>query len=269
MNRQANVFKRAVNSVLEIVTTDGNGSGFLARDDGLILTAAHVVGSERVVRARDLDGNMYSCRVVKTDRHEDVAALVFAPGSSRLKTKPLRICSCPSSGLDVGRQAIAIGNPAKCSPFTFSNGRISAPVNGRKNGRHPRLQLNMSVNWGNSGGPIILLDGDVCGMAVGIEFVEFPEKARVEGVSYAVSSDCLKDFMSSIPKLQDRLDRMACCTVCGENVPSKKYCANCGYELPSIEKEEEMVAKFHGCSVCGAEISENEKYCSDCGSPLN
>ena len=98
MDRQARVFERAVGSVVKIATGDGGGgTGFFAREDGLILTAAHVVGGARVVEAEDPDGKKFRCRVVRSRRYEDVAALRV----SRIEDEErevVRVFGCPSCG---------------------------------------------------------------------------------------------------------------------------------------------------------------------------
>ena len=268
MNRQARIFEKSVGSVLKILTADGGvGTGFLAREDGLILTARHVVASGRIVKAQDRTGNEFTCKVVKSDRPNDVAALAFTPGERPVGRRPLDLCKCDASKIPVGRRAIAIGNPAECSDFSFSNGYISASSNGNGTNGDSLMQLNMSVNWGNSGGPVILLNGDVCGMATRVSFR--CDGHRNEGVSKAVPSNILNSFISSIPNLDEGLNGQTYCGVCGNLVPDHKYCDHCGIEFPSIEDEAKFVARAFGCPTCGDPIkTEEQKYCDSCGTQV-
>ncbi|HSN56527.1 MAG TPA: trypsin-like peptidase domain-containing protein [Candidatus Sulfomarinibacteraceae bacterium] len=263
MDRQARVFERAVGSVVKISTGEGGGTGFVTRGDGLILTAAHVVGGARVVRACGPDGREFPCRVVRSRRYEDVAALAASPKAAPVKRRALCLSGCSSEELAVGLRAIAIGNPSSCSDFTFSNGYISAPIGGGRRATPPLLQINMSVNWGNSGGPVILLDGKVCGMAVQINYATNGQ--RNEGVAHAVPASFLKTFVESVPNLRTGLDGSAYCGVCGNLVPDERHCGRCGVELAPIEDEERAVARIFGCGTCGSELEAEQRFCGHCG----
>lgn len=164
------------------------------------------------------------------------------------------------------QQAIAIGNPSSCSDFSFSSGYISGGVDGGRGRVPPLLQMNMSVNWGNSGGPVLLLDGKVCGMAVRINYAT--NGHRNEGVAHAVPAQTLKYFIDSVIYLGNGLGDGVYCSVCGCWVDDEKYCACCGVELPPIEREERAVAKVFGCRACGKPFVPEAWFCGTCGVEL-
>lgn len=264
MDRHSKVFEEAVGSVVKIMTGDGGvGTGFVARDDGLILTAAHVVGRARVVYAQDWKGRKFGCRLVGAKRDEDLAAVVGIPNSVPVKRKALKFIDLCSEGPAVGEQAIAIGNPSSCSDFSFSSGYISGGVGGGWGRIPPLLQMNMSVNWGNSGGPVLLLDGRVCGMAVRINYAT--NGRRNEGVAHAVHALSLKHFSDSVSYLGNGLGDWVYCNVCGNRVLDEEHCMHCGVELPPIEREERAVAKVFGCPVCGKPVVPEAAFCGTCG----
>jgi S1-C subfamily serine protease len=264
MERQSKVFEEAVRSVVKIMTGDGGvGTGFVARGDGLILTAAHVVGRARVVYAQDWMGRRFGCRLLGCRRGEDLAAVVGIPNSVPVKRKPLRFIDLSKAEPAVGEQAIAIGNPSSCSDFTFSSGYISAGVGGEWGGPPKLLQMNMSVNWGNSGGPVLLLDGRVCGMAVQINYATNGQ--RNEGVAHAVPALALKHFSDGVSYLGNGLGDWVYCSVCGKRSGDEEHCTHCGVELPPIEREEREVAKVFGCRACGAPAVPEATFCGTCG----
>jgi S1-C subfamily serine protease len=219
-----------------------------------------------VVQARDPNGREFPCRVVRSKRYEDVAALRVSPTAAPVKRKALCLSDCSAEEVAVGRRAIAIGHPSLCSDFTFSNGYIAARVNGADRGRPPLLQMNMSVNWGNSGGPVILLNGKVCGMAVQINYAANGQ--RNEGVAHAVPASFLKAFVASVPDVQAGVGGMAYCRTCGNLVPEGRHCGHCGVGLRPIEDEEREVAKIFGCPACGRAVEAEGGYCEACGAEL-
>jgi len=266
MDRQVRVFERAVGSVVKIATGEGGGgTGFVVRKDGLILTAAHVVDWARVVQARDPEGREFPCRVIRSKRYEDVAALAVSPKAEPVERKALCLSDCSADEVAVGRPAIAIGNPSSCSDFTFSNGYISARAGGGKGGA-PLLQMNMSVNWGTSGGPVMLLNGKVLGMAVQINYATNGQ--RNEGVAHAVPASFLRAFIGSVPDLRKGIDGTAYCSACGNLVPEGKHCGHCGARLAPIEDEERAVAKIFGCPTCGRAVAAGDRFCKACGTDL-
>ncbi|MDF1501525.1 trypsin-like peptidase domain-containing protein [Roseisolibacter sp. H3M3-2] len=147
----------------------GIGTGFFVREDGVVVTNAHVVaGASRVSVARR-DGTTYTARVVGADESNDLAVLkVEARG---LPVAPLG----NSDSLLVGEWAVAIGNPfgfvlGNAEP-SVSAGVISATgrnlVGGGQDGAGASLdmiQTDAAINPGNSGGPLINADGEVIGV---------------------------------------------------------------------------------------------------------
>lgn len=146
----------------------GLGSGFIVRDDGVIVTNAHVVAGATTVTVMLRDGTTYPATVVGTDETNDLAVLrVKATG---LPVAPLG----DSDNLLVGEWAIAIGNPYG---FMLGNAEPSVTAGvisgvGRNlvgRGEGPSayfdmIQTDASINPGNSGGPLVSGDGRVVGV---------------------------------------------------------------------------------------------------------
>ncbi|NER82171.1 MAG: trypsin-like serine protease, partial [Leptolyngbya sp. SIO1D8] len=102
------VYQIASPAVVAIDAGDGSGSGSIVSATGLILTNAHVVGSNRVVQVRLADGREFTGDVVGyADNRVDLAAIQLRGNPTSLPT--IQIAS-PES-LRVGQRAFAIGSP--------------------------------------------------------------------------------------------------------------------------------------------------------------
>jgi len=150
----------------------GGGSGFIVHPDGLILTNKHVVfdtDAEYTVVTTDLQE--YPAKVVSRDPINDIAVL-------KINTKGLPAVRLGnSSKLELGQTVIAIGNALGMFSNTVSKGivsglsrSISASLGEKGQMEHLRgvLQTDVAINQGNSGGPLINLDGEVVGINTAI-----------------------------------------------------------------------------------------------------
>src|SRR3989338_2373822 len=150
----------------------GGGSGFIVHPDGLILTNKHVVfdtDAEYTVVAND--GKEYQAKVLARDPITDIAVVkVDAQG---LPTVQLG----NSKKLELGQTVIAIGNALGMFQNSVSKGiisglsrSISAALGTDGEMEHLRgvLQTDVAINQGNSGGPLINLDGEAIGINTAI-----------------------------------------------------------------------------------------------------
>jgi serine protease Do len=147
-------------------TVRGTGSGFIIRNNGLIMTNAHVVrGSDRVTVTLK-DGREIEGRVLGRDDASDVAVVQ----ASERNLPAISIGN--SSELKPGEWAIAIGNPLGLDN-TVTVGIISATSRsgsaiGAPNRRLNFIQTDAAINPGNSGGPLLNQRGQVVGMNTAI-----------------------------------------------------------------------------------------------------
>ncbi len=146
----------------------GLGSGFIVREDGVVVTNAHVVAGATRVNVKMRDGKAYAARVVGADETNDLAVLKI--DGRGFPVAPLG----SSDNLLVGEWAIAIGNPFGFvignSEPTVTAGVISATgrnlVGAAEGGGVyvDMIQTDAAINPGNSGGPLVNADGDVIGV---------------------------------------------------------------------------------------------------------
>jgi serine protease Do len=150
------VTRRATPAVVGIQTNSGSGSGVLIREDGVILTNAHVVGTYNQVRVSLADGSEFPGHVLGRDPLIDIA-VVTIPGEN-LPAAPL----ADSDRIEVGQFVIAIGNPLGFDR-TVTRGIVSG-LNRALSQLDELIQTDAAINPGNSGGPLLNSSGEVIGI---------------------------------------------------------------------------------------------------------
>jgi len=147
----------------------GTGSGFIYDAEGHIITNNHVVESASEIKVRLYNGNEYDATVVGRDPEGDVAVIKIEPKESLV---PVRLGD--SDKLRVGQLVMAMGSPRGLEG-TVSFGHISAL--GREGLTDLAMQgltfqnlvqTDAAINLGNSGGPLVNIDGEVIGINVAI-----------------------------------------------------------------------------------------------------
>ncbi len=134
---------------------DGIGSGFIVSEDGLIATNLHVIGEARGLRIEMHDGKTHPVTEVHaTDAKLDLALLrVNAKG---LKPLPLG----DSAKVRQGESVVAMGAPEGLA-FSIVKGVLSAT---REIDGNDMLQVAIPIEKGNSGGPLLNMQGRVLGL---------------------------------------------------------------------------------------------------------
>jgi serine protease Do len=179
---------KAKPSVVEIKTSFGSGSGFVAGDKGLIVTNAHVVdsllpGQPATVKLQD--GRAVPARVVAFNAGKDLAFLqAAAPSGLTWRALPVS-----KEGVREGDSIVAMGHPFGL-PFTVTRGIVSG-VDERGNPFVDHVQHDAGVNPGNSGGPLLNAKGEVVGVNVAI----LSPSGAFNGISFAISA---KDLGSAL-----------------------------------------------------------------------
>ncbi|PTL56235.1 S1C family serine protease [Paraconexibacter algicola] len=179
------------------------GSGFVIKDDGSILTNAHVIQGAVKVSVQFQDKKTVSARVVGKDVSSDLALLKVDPDG--LDLTPLALGT--SKEVQVGDPVIAIGNPFGLDR-TLTTGvvsalqrRIDAP-NGFQISNV--IQTDAAINPGNSGGPLIDATGKVVG--VNSQIATGGDGGGNVGIGFAVPIDTAREIL---PQLESsgRVDR--------------------------------------------------------------
>jgi S1-C subfamily serine protease len=181
------IFKQVENSVVQITSKTATtgisnplnpasnattlGSGFVYDKQGHIVTNAHVVGDAKIVDVTFVDGNRYTAKVIGSDVYGDIAVIQISQNASQPQQllsslKPLVLGN--SSNLEIGDAVIAIGNPFGLSD-TMTTGIVSGvgrsvPVSAGGFSIPNAIQTDAPLDPGNSGGPLLNMQGEVIGM---------------------------------------------------------------------------------------------------------
>ena len=136
----------------------GAGSGFIIEDDGYIITNHHVIEDADEIIVRMADRREFEAELIGSDPLSDVALLkIDADDLPTLKLGDSKV-------LKPGEWVVAIG-----SPFNFEQSVTAGIVSakGRSTNQQqyvPFIQTDVAINRGNSGGPLLNLDGEVVGI---------------------------------------------------------------------------------------------------------
>ncbi|MBX9758640.1 MAG: Do family serine endopeptidase [Beijerinckiaceae bacterium] len=164
------------------------GSGFIISADGYVVTNNHVIDKATEVSLTMDDGRTLSADVVGSDPRTDLALLKIKDGGN------YPFVSFSGGTPRVGDWVIAVGNPFGLGG-TVTSGIISA--RGRDIGAGPYddfLQIDASVNRGNSGGPTFNLQGEV----VGVNTAIFSPSGGSVGIGFAIPSEVARGVIDSL-----------------------------------------------------------------------
>jgi S1-C subfamily serine protease len=158
------------------------GSGSIIHPGGYMLSNSHVFQIEGKQEVKFADGSTAPFRVIAVDEANDVALLKIDAG------RPLQSLALgDSNGLRVGEPVAVIGNPFGMG-HTLSAGFVTARHRSTKT-EHAFLtdmvQTDAGVNPGNSGGPLLDMDGRILGMITSV-------KKEAENISFAIPIDKIR-----------------------------------------------------------------------------
>jgi serine protease Do len=164
------------------------GSGFVISADGYVVTNNHVVDKASEVSVQFNGGEEFTATVIGVDPKTDLALL-------KIKAeKSFPFVSLSADEAKVGDWVMAVGNPFGLGG-TVTSGIISA--RGRDIGNGPYddfLQIDASINHGNSGGPAFNLKGDVIGVNTAI----YSPSGGSVGIGFAIPASTVKDVVDSL-----------------------------------------------------------------------
>ncbi len=170
--------------------TGGLGSGFLISDDGVIMTAAHVVQLAEDVAVRWANGEVSKASIVSSNPNADVAII-------RAETIPESVTPLTLADSDkvrIGEQVFIIG-----APMSFAHSLTVGHVSARRvpddlfGGIEPveLLQTDAAINEGNSGGPMFNMSGEVIGVVSHI----LSKSGGSQGLGFVVTSNMARKEM--------------------------------------------------------------------------
>jgi serine protease Do len=167
----------------------GIGSGFIIDPSGKVITNYHVVEGQKRIFVITNDSKIFKAKVIRESEEDDLAVLEIDSPSRNFRSVKFG----DSDTLEVAEPVIAIGNPFGLS-FTVTSGIVSAVGRTTPDGKEGLIQTDAAVNPGNSGGPLINMDGEV----IGINTMIYTSKGGgFMGVAFAVPINKAKALLAS------------------------------------------------------------------------
>ncbi|MCX6735027.1 MAG: trypsin-like peptidase domain-containing protein [Candidatus Peregrinibacteria bacterium] len=174
------------------------GTGFIVDASGLVLTNKHVILDKKAnYKVVLIDGSEYLAKFLSEDPFDDVAVLKIQSEKVNFPVVTLG----DSENLQIGQKVVAIGNALALYGNTVTAGIISAKGReveayndyGAIQNMTGLIQTDAAINLGNSGGPLVNLDGEVIAMNAAVQ-----ESAN--SIGFAIPIDDLKPIIASVKK---------------------------------------------------------------------
>ncbi len=166
-----------------------SGSGFIVSKDGRIMTNNHVVDGADEITVTLPGGKEYPAKKIGGDISTDIAMLQIDA------TNLPAVTFADSSTVEVGEWVLAVGNPFGFEA-SVTAGIISAKCRSDLDivSVEKFFQTDTAINVGNSGGPLVNLDGHVVGMNTAIASIS----GGYVGIGFAIQSNLLQDVMKEL-----------------------------------------------------------------------
>ena len=165
------------------------GSGFIIDKSGLVVTNNHVIDKAKKITVKLADGRNFQARLIGTDPATDIALL-------KIKSdKPFPTVEfADDRKLRVGDWVVAVGNPFGLSN-TVTAGIVSSIGRDIGQGEYDDfIQIDASINRGNSGGPAFNLRGQVIGM--NSDF--FSPSGGSVGIGFAIPASTIHNVVAAL-----------------------------------------------------------------------
>ena len=184
------VVEKVKPSVVAIESEMGAGSGWIIREDGIIVTNNHVVeGSQDIVVALD-DGRTFPVEEVRNDPFTDLAVVTI--DADGLPAADIGNCEMLKVGEPVAAIGNALGLGIRMTGGWISRLGVSIQVSEGQT-LDNLIETDAAINPGNSGGPLVNMAGEV----IGITSVKVSQ-VGIEGLGYAISITTAKDVIDQL-----------------------------------------------------------------------
>ena len=177
------IIKEAAKSVVTVKTDIAQGSGFIIKPTGYVITNYHVLKNAGAASITTSGGEVKKVFLVGYNPEMDLALLKIQGNYPNLEFES-------SKNVEIGEKVIAIGNPLGLS-FSVSEGIVSGKNRVGENNLPAYIQTDAALNPGNSGGPLINTRGKVIGIN------NFKVQGG-EGLGFALESDYIISGVNDI-----------------------------------------------------------------------
>ena len=173
-------------------TAVAEGSGVFIDAQGHILTNAHVVQGAQQLQVVYNDGSKVSAKLVGADTAADIAVIQVSG------QVPAYLSLGDSSALQLGETVVAIGNPLGDYSGSVTAGVVSGLNRSVQGSGHSGLiQTDAAINHGNSGGPLLNLDGQIVGINT-LAVQQSSDGQIAEGLGFAIPSNTVSNVVQQI-----------------------------------------------------------------------
>lgn len=152
ISEEAILFRQLKSGVCTVYGDNGQGTGFLVDSLGIVLTNDHVVGGSSRIRIKFDDSTRVEALLLSSDSKRDVAALAVAPSAIR-GYSVLRMAVPSDTMVFEGEKVMALGSPLH-QEKVMTVGIVSKV-------EPTAIISDVNINHGNSGGPLVNMNGDV------------------------------------------------------------------------------------------------------------
>ncbi len=169
---------------------DYRATGFLIDGKGYIVTNAHVVNRLKTIFVENNKGEIFSARSIYTDNNTDLAILKI--NDNDYKTVYNLPYSINKTNSNLGEQIFTLGFPR--NEIVYGEGYVSAKSGNE--GDSTAYQVSVSVNPGNSGGPVLNKKGEIIGIITS-------KNSTADGVVFAAKSKNIYKLLEAVKKSGD------------------------------------------------------------------
>ncbi len=172
------IISQVMPAVVSVQTDKSIGSGAIITNDGYVITNQHVIEGASIIVVKTFDGQKYNAQVIGQDAAIDIAVLKIEGSFNGLQFGN-------SDNANIGEKVIAVGSPLGLE-FTVTEGIISST--NREYSGVQYFQIDVPVNPGNSGGPLVNKLGQIVG-------INSRKLSGGEGIGFSIKSNQAKQIV--------------------------------------------------------------------------